>query len=190
MSIRTLLHLVGSIVLYYTLSYIGMSKAIELVCIRDYFKLPTVQWVGIFANIIPVMTVGYRLYRRTNINIYLLRGSYLYALKGLIQFVTIVPAVTGTNDCVERTFWGMVLYGNCADMMFSGHTGLTYLMAPDKERFLFVIPTIVFLIASEMHYTSDVIIAIIVAAWIEVVVPLPTVIDNRSTVKQLPINYF
>ena len=59
-----------------------------------------------------------------------------------------IPAVRGTDECLDRTALGVVFYmgNNCADMMFSGHTALTFLAAPVKERFYYVIPEAICLV--------------------------------------------
>jgi len=166
--------------IYYTLSFLGMRKVVQLECAQDYFKMPYMAWMATAANIIPAVSIIYRLYIGKQLNIYFKRGACLYFLKGVVQFVTIVPAVSGTDECIDRNFIDMVLYGSCADMMFSGHTGITFIMAPSKEKYIFVVSVAIFLIFGEMHYASDVIIAVIVASWIEFVIPITKKIDTKK----------
>ena len=164
-----------ALVIYYTLSYIGMKKIITLDCQRDYFKAPFIPWAVPFANAFPIGVVLYKLYKNKNIAIYMTRAAALYILKGVIQFVTLVPAVSGTEDCQSRTLLGvLIMSDNCADMMFSGHTGLVYIMAPKKERPLIVLAVGICLVLAEMHYTSDILVAIIVGSWLEYMIPMPT----------------
>jgi hypothetical protein len=173
--------LFGALVIYYTLSYIGMRKIITLDCQRDYFKAPFIPWTVPFANAFPIATVIYRIYQHKNIATYLTRAAALYILKGVIQFVTLVPAVSGTGPCQTRTLLGVLLMSdNCADMMFSGHTGLVYIMAPQKERPLFVLAVGICLVLAEMHYTSDILVAIIVGSWLEYMIPMPTKKTNQT----------
>ena len=167
--------LFGALVIYYTLSYIGMKKIITLDCQRDYFKAPFIPWAVPLANAFPLGAVIYRLYKNKNIDTYMTRAAALYILKGVIQFVTLVPAVSGTQDCQDRTLLGiLIMSDNCADMMFSGHTGLVYIMAPKKERPLIVLAVGICLVLAEMHYTSDILVAIIVGSWLEYMIPMPT----------------
>ena len=53
------------------------------------------------------------------------RMAICFALKGISQFLTIVPQPSGVEECSDASFFE---FKNCADMMFSGHTCLTYLL--------------------------------------------------------------
>ena len=150
-----------------------MKKAIEIDRQQDFFKFKKFEWAVYVANAGPVITILLRGYHRQMTSTYLRRAAIVYILKAIVQFVTIVPAVNGTLECIDRGIIGMIFLGNCADMMFSGHTAITYITAPDKHKWLFIIPVGVTLILGEMHYTSDVLIACIVASWITFMIPSP-----------------
>lgn len=62
--------------------------------------------------------------------------------------------------------------GNCADMMFSGHTAITYLTCPRKYRFIIVPTMMSLLVLTKLHYTGDVLMALITARLIEYELPL------------------
>ena len=62
--------------------------------------------------------------------------------------------------------------GNCADMMFSGHTAITYLTCPRKYRFIIVPVMMCLLGLTKLHYTGDVIMAVITSRLIEYELPL------------------
>lgn len=62
--------------------------------------------------------------------------------------------------------------GNCADMMFSGHTAITYLTCPRKYRFIIVPVMMTLLVLCKLHYTGDVLMALIAARLIEYELPL------------------
>ena len=98
----------------------------------------------------------------------------MYFMKGIIQTVTLVPIPSGTDMCINRTFVAMITeFGNCADMMFSGHTALAYITTPKNIRWL-VVPIVgVLLLLAKMHYMSDIVVAVIVAQWIEFQIPMP-----------------
>ena len=55
-----------ALIIYYTLSYLGMKKIITLDCQRDYFKAPFIPWAVPLANAFPAAAV---LYRYTKIKI-------------------------------------------------------------------------------------------------------------------------
>lgn len=169
---KAVVNLAGVLLFYFVLAYLSMLRVVQQQGVRDYFKLPFVEWASLFANAIPVLSVLYRLCVGTQASVYLHRVAGLYFLKGVVQFVTVVPAVAGTAQCAHRTFWTMVAQGSCADMMFSGHTGLTFLMTPPKERPVVVTAVAILILFAEMHYMSDIIVGVIVASWLEYVLPL------------------
>ncbi len=175
---KTVFNLVGALLCYFFLAYFSMLRVVQQQGVRDYFKLPFVDWAYIFANAIPVVTVLYQVCGGTHATVHVHRVTCLYLLKAVVQFVTVVPAVAGTAQCAHRTFWAMVVQGSCADMMFSGHTGLTFLMTPPKERPVVVTTVAIFLLFAEMHYMSVIIVAVIVDSWLEYGLPLG---DERST---------
>ena len=187
---KSVLNLAGVLLCYFVLAYLSMLRVVQQQGVRDYFKLPFVEWASVFANAIPVVAVLYRLCVGTQHTVYLHRVSGLYLLKGVVQFVTVVPAVAGTAQCVHRTFWTMVAQGSCADMMFSGHTGLTFLMTPPNERPVVVTTVAIFILLAEMHYLSDIVVAVVVASWLEYVLPLeeqPVKPRKKTTTVQNPL---
>ena len=52
-------------------------------------------------------------------------------------------------------------------MMFSGHTAITYLTCPRKYRVYIVMAMMSLLVLIKMHYTSDVLVAVLVSRLIE-----------------------
>ena len=171
---RSLSHFMMAIVFYFSLSYFGMKRVLEIECQQDFYKFQKQEWAVNVANAIPVITIILRIVKGKMTPIYLERVSLMYLLKGIIQFVTIVPTPSGSTQCVDRDFIGIILnMGNCADMMFSGHTAMTYIMAPHHIKWLFVLPVAITLVLGEIHYVSDVIVATIVASWISFVIPSP-----------------
>ena len=148
-----------------------MEAAITFECQRDFFKFKKFAWAVPIANIIPISAILIRIWSHNMTAIHIDRAAVMYILKAIVQFVTIVPAVDGTDQCINRGLLGIVLnFGNCADMMFSGHTAMTYIMAPDHYKWIFIIPVAITLVLGEMHYTSDIIIGIVVASWITKVI--------------------
>ena len=166
--VTSIMQLLTALVFYFYMSYIGMRKVLEFDCQRDFLKFKKFEWATTIANIIPFLVVTIRLFRSKMHPIHIQRAAAMYILKAIIQFVTIVPAVSGTEECQGRGILGIIInFGNCADMMFSGHTAITYIMAPEKLKWIFVIPVGLLLVLGEMHYTSDIIVAIIIASWLE-----------------------
>ena len=172
---QSVLQLFLALLFFFSLSYFGMKRAIELDCQQDFYKFVKQEWAVNVANAIPVTVILLRTVRWKMTPIHIQRAALMYLLKGIVQFVTIVPAVSGTAACVDRDFIGIVFnMDNCADMMFSGHTAITYIMAPRKIKWVFVLTVAITLVLGEIHYTSDVIVATIVASWISFVIPFET----------------
>lgn len=171
--------LLCSLVIYFISAYFAMQKVSTR--IQDYFVVDIDTNIQThlkkIADVMPFIFVIYQLSvaslqkSRSRSNTIIQRCTVLYCLKAAIQFITLVPAVNGIDQCVDRTFVASVLYGNCADMMFSGHTGLVYLLSVGYYRIFFVPIEGVFLVLSRQHYTSDVVVAVIVAQWIEYHIP-------------------
>lgn len=159
-----------AVVFYFALAYPTMRKVNQLETQRDFFKFKKFDWAVYVANAIPIITIIIRIINKQMSYIVIHRTAIMYILKAIIQFVTVVPAANGTSECIDRGIVGMIFVGNCADMMFSGHTAVTYIMAPPTQKWLFVLPVAVTLVLGQMHYTSDVLIAIIVASWITFVI--------------------
>jgi hypothetical protein len=106
------------------------------------------------------------------VEIYIKRFAFMYFLKGITQLVTIEPSPDGYKQCETYTIAHMIQVGNCADMMFSGHTAITYMTCPQHYRWV-IIPAIgLSLVLSKQHYCADIIMAVITARWIEYEFPL------------------
>jgi|TARA_B110001452_G_C15237941_1_gene428626 hypothetical protein len=168
--------LVLSLVFYFCISYIAMQAASQTV--EDFFHFTIdnnlIMTFKHTSNIVPILFVLYRLticiIEKKIDNIALYQCALMYTMKGILQFVTIVPGVDGIAQCANRTFVESMLQGNCVDMMFSGHTGLVYLLSKKYTRVFFVTFEAVLMVLSHQHYTSDVLVAVIVAQWIQYVV--------------------
>ena len=61
----------------------------------------------------------------------------------------------------------MLTMGSCSDMMFSGHTALTYLTCPPNYRVIVVPVIMTLLVLVEYHYMSDVFVAVLISMLIE-----------------------
>lgn len=145
--------------------------------VHDYFPMPisesTSDFLKMIATGIIVLSFIYRgLHLGDNATIYIKRWSFMYFLKGVIQLVTIIPAADGVAQCSDRGLMKLIQVGNCADMMFSGHTAITFLTCPRKYRFIIVPVMMILLVLTKLHYTGDVIMAVIAAKWIEYEIPL------------------
>lgn len=171
--------LLCSLVVYFISAYVAMQRVSTT--IQDYFVIDLDTMIQShlkkIADVMPLLFVVYQLSlaslqkSRSRSNTIMQRCALLYSLKAAIQFLTLVPAVNGIDECVNRTFIASVFYGNCADMMFSGHTGLVYLLSVGYYRFCFVPIEGLLLVLSKQHYTSDIVMAVIVAQWIEYYIP-------------------
>jgi len=187
---RSLSYFMMAIIFYFCLSYFGMKRVLEIECQQDFYKFEKQEWAVNVANAIPFITIIVRIIRCEMTPIYIERVSLMYLLKGIIQFVTIVPTPSGSTQCVDRDFIGIILnMDNCADMMFSGHTAMTYIMAPHHIKWLFVLPVAITLVLGEIHYVSDVIVATIVASWISFVIPAPQEPEPKTVEGQTALKF-
>lgn len=91
-----------------------------------------------------------------------------YALKAVIQFVTIVPqprALGGAEACRDVPMWTLI---GCADMMFSGHTMCTMMVLYKYKYRGFVVFAMGYqLVFAKMHYMSDVLVAVLATTAVE-----------------------
>jgi len=121
------------------------------------------------ANLIPVLVTIVCIIGDPR-SVYIRRLALMYFLKGLIQFVTIVPGPAYVDGCVDKRFVEVMSAGICADMMFSGHTGIVFLLTRSYWRWVLVPLEAVLLVIGKQHYISDTIVSAIVCSWIEFVV--------------------
>ena len=122
--------------------------------------------VTVAANLIPILvTIVYIMQGGRAVDIR--RLALMYFLKGLIQFVTIVPGPAYIDGCVDKSFLEVMSAGICADMMFSGHTGIVFLLTRSYWRWIMVPLEAVLLVLGKQHYISDTIVSAIVCSWIE-----------------------
>lgn len=140
------------------------------------FSEDTTEFFSIIANIPPIACVLYRFiwkYEKNDFIKYITWLSIMYFIKAVVQTVTVIPRPTH-EDCTNRTFFEMVWLGNCADMMFSGHTAIVYLTlyGTGVELFSAVVEGVLLVLGKD-HYTSDIIVALIVSDWITRILPLP-----------------
>lgn len=102
---------------------------------------------------------------RPNYNLVFKRVALCYVLKGITQFITIVPQPGGVEFCRDVSFWE---FRNCADLMFSGHTSITYLVLYKiKYRNFLTFAMAYQLVFANWHYMADCVVAVIVGYAIE-----------------------
>jgi hypothetical protein len=187
MTYKAIIQLIGALTLYFSLSYFAMLDVRKHPYPHDFFDitLPEDWIIRIIANAFPFLSIIYRLTTCKNLAVHIQRAAIMYILKGVIQFVTIIPAVNGVEDCINRTASELILFGdNCADMMFSGHTGLTMLMLPKRWRAPCVLLVGLALKLARMHYTSDILIAVLVVWQIERWIPEPKKRESKTNESQ------
>jgi hypothetical protein len=162
---------------YFVSLYVGMEEVIRDPSVHDCFPMTisesTTDFLKLITTLILVLNFIYRgLHLGDNAPIYFKRWSLMYFLKGVMWTITIIPASDGTDQRSTRSLAKMMQMGNCADMMFSGHTAITYLTCPRKYRFIIVPIMMSPLVITNAHYTGDVIMALITARLIEYELPL------------------
>lgn len=93
------------------------------------------------------------------------RVALCYLLKGITQFLTIQPQPMGVGACVGTTFWE---FKSCSDMMFSGHTSISYLILYKTKWRGFLTFAMAFeLVFANWHYMADCFVAVIAGYAIE-----------------------
>ncbi len=137
----------------------------DIVYLYSPFAWVLVQCVGTFA-------VGACVYSRPDWNVLCKRLAIGYALKGVTQWVTVIPQTPmlgGAERCRGVPWWHL---RGCADMMFSGHTMFTMLTLYKYRWRGFVVFAMAFeLVFSKMHYISDCIMAVVVCCAVESWIP-------------------
>jgi len=111
----------------------------------------------------------FMLVSRPNYDLLAKRVALCFVLKGITQFITITPQPGGVEPCRDVSFFE---FRNCADMMFSGHTALTYLVLyKTKWRNFLTFAMAWQLVFADWHYMSDTFVAVIVGYAIEKYLP-------------------
>lgn len=107
---------------------------------------------------------------RPNYDVLAKRVALCFVLKGVTQFLTITPQPGGMDSCRDVTFWE---FRNCSDMLYSGHTAITYLVLYKiKYRNLLTFCMAFELIMADWHYMADCFVAVIAAYAIEKYLPV------------------
>ena len=111
----------------------------------------------------------FMLLSKPNYDLLAKRMALCYALKGICQFLTIVPQPSGVEACYDVSFFE---FKNCADMMFSGHTCISYLVLYKTKWRNFLAFAMAFeLVLANWHYMADCFVAFIVGYAIEKYLP-------------------
>lgn len=111
----------------------------------------------------------FMLVSKPNYDLLCKRVALCYLLKGITQFITITPQPGGVESCRDVTFWE---FRNCADMMFSGHTAISYLVLYKTKWRSFLTFAIAWqLVFADWHYMSDCFVGVIAAYAIEKYLP-------------------
>lgn len=190
MKLRTFVLFVLVIIGYFLLCYASMLEVVRMPKVHDYWSFHTDEDIlRTMANAVPIVSVVYRVSVANfdQLDVYAKRVTLLYFLKGILQFVTVVPAADGVEQCTNRTFWEMTIAGNCADMMFSGHAGLTLLMTTPKWRPIAFIGIGSLLVLTNLHYTSDVLVVPLAIHWIESTVRMSVNGDYKICASAEPV---
>lgn len=164
---------VATTLFYFSTCYFGLQSALETSGVHNIVSfdvsVEVADWCIFIANIILPSLLIIRIYLYGWRRELTYRLCLMYLLKGVVQLVTVVPGPFGVETCRNYSLIDIVWFGNCVDMMFSGHTAFTVLVAP--YRWVSVSVVMVLLIVGKQHYISDTLVAIIVALWLEYVIP-------------------
>lgn len=132
--------------------------------------------VDIFVSIL-IIAVVITYWSDPKLVTFILMAITVFLMKYIIQILTILPDPTVDLNCKTRyNLLFKLIFGNCNDMMFSGHTAIGTLCAlflTEKFKgfvmylYIFLAAAIAFMsIAVRNHYTIDVVMAFFVVYFI------------------------
>lgn len=150
--------------LYFVLSVFTNSLALENPTHHDVVYMYS-EWADEAVLVLIALYSCFTLVSRPNYDLLCKRFALCLVLKGISQFLTIVPQPGGVAPCRDASFWE---FRNCADMMFSGHTSISYLaLYKVRYRYLMVFAMAWQLVFANWHFMADCFIAVIVGYAIE-----------------------
>jgi len=154
--------------LYAGLSFLTNVLALQNPTHHDVVYLYS-EWADEMILVLIAIYFFFMLVSRPNYDLLAKRVALCFFLKGITQFLTITPQPGGVEPCRDVSFWE---FRNCADMMFSGHTALTYLVLyKTKWRTFLTFAMAYELILADWHYAADCFVAFIVGYAIEKYLP-------------------
>lgn len=168
-------------------SFIYTQKIVDKYNLNDkplydigHVLLPNLSQYYLLADLfvsILVIAVFISYYKDPKLITFLLMAMTIFLMKYVIQILTILPDPTVNLSCKTRhNFIFKIIFGNCNDMMFSGHTAISilcliFLMEKFKGiiiyLYMFLVMAIAILsIAVRNHYTIDVVMAFFVVYFV------------------------
>ena len=154
--------------LYSGLSFITNNLAVENPTHHDVVSLYS-EWADEMILVLMAIYFFFMIVSQPNYDLLLKRVALCYVLKAITQFITIVPQPGGVEECIDVSFWE---FRNCGDMMYSGHTAITFLVLyKTKWRSFLTFAMAYELVLANWHYMADCFIAVIVAYAIEKYIP-------------------
>lgn len=165
--------LAGALVVYTLLLWVATTDISDRVhdIVRVDVSPATSIAVVLAANLIPLAVV-LAWVRWDCRSIFLKRLAFMCLLKGVIQFVTVVPGPKYTGGGCQNDGFSLTSTDVCVvDMMFSGHTGVVFLLTQSYWRWLAPLEAVL-LVVGKFHYISDTLVSMIVCSWIEYMIPL------------------
>lgn len=154
--------------MYFGLSFLTNQMALENPTHHDVVYLYS-EWAEDMIIVLIAIYFFFMLVSRPNYNLLAKRIALCFVLKGITQFITITPQPGGVEACLDVSFWD---FRNCADMLPSGHTAISYLVLyKTKWRNFLTFAMAWQLVFANWHYMSDCFIAVIVAYAIEKYLP-------------------
>lgn len=145
---------------------------------RLFPSMTDYYWLGDVLITLLVFFAAYVIYRKKlDVSVIILMVLMLFLIKCITTMVTILPDPSGY--CVEKHGGKKTLkaiYGTCNDLMFSGHTGLAFLILfilqknVSKTAFALLAMYVSILcfitVVTKNHYTIDVIVSFFVAFFV------------------------
>ena len=153
--------------------YLGLAFLTNELALRNPTHHDVVYLYSEYANeavlVLVVVYFFFMVVSRPNYDLLAKRVALCFVLKGITQFLTITPQPNGVEPCRDVTFWE---FRNCADLMYSGHTAITYLVLYKiKYRHFLTFAMAFELIMADWHYMADCFVAVVVSYAIEKYLP-------------------
>jgi len=143
----------------------------------SHIEIPIPNYIGLIQMIVVLLSFHEKHYAR--VAQFLLLNSVILLMRSIISVVTEMPNIavysyckTNPSDFFELVKF-MMIYGTCSDYMFSGHTAAVFLLymfcQKYKSSYIFQVVSgilvgimILVLLSLRWHYTSDILVAIII----------------------------
>lgn len=140
---------------------VALHKSGDFIYLYSDMAIPAVQTTILCTIVASIVS-------KPDLNILFKRLALGYLLKGIIQFVTVIPQPDEAGGAAACKNIPIYKLRGCADMMYSGHTMFVMLLLYKYKYRGFVVFFMAFeLVLAKWHYMSDCIVAVLACIAIE-----------------------